>query len=721
MTAARRTLTARGPLSVLLIVLATALGLAGGVALYLRQQIVDPESFADRAVDALADDDVRKVVSRELVVQVIDRGSSDLISARPVLETVVTVVVGSEPFRRVFRIAAVQANKTLFAREGGNAAFDIGDAGTLIISGLRSISPDLARAVPPELDARLVELRKREFATQTLRFADNVRLLGILLPLLAVALLVAGVAVAPDRRVAVTRAGIAIGVAGAGLAVLLLITQGWVGANVEGEDELTDAEVKAAVLGIWNAFLGDLTLWSLGVGALALFVAAASASLVRPMTAGDVLERVRPWLLSPRSRRWRVVHGAVTIALGIFVVLEPLLALTIVAIAAGALLVYAGTAELVAVFFGARRRRAAGGRAVPAVSPRTLFIGGSTAVAALVAAIVVVSLVRGGEGVPAAADVKTCNGYAELCDKRLDQVVFAGTHNSMSAADSRGWLLANQRRTIERQLRDGIRLFLIDPHYGVRDRRGKVRTDFNGERRGLNRVSKALSAQALAAVERLGGRLGLGDLRGGRREVWLCHSVCELGATRMVDAMETIGRFLKRNPGEVVILFSEDYVSERDLDRVYREAGVHDQLVSLDRTQPLPTLRQLVRANTRLIVFSERVPSGQYEWNHDGFAWVQDTPLGAQRPGQLRCDRFRGDDSSPLLMLNHWIDKFPPPLSQSRAVLREAFVRDRSDRCARVRAQTPNMIATDFYDQGKLIESVRALNGLEGKPPAPVR
>jgi hypothetical protein len=287
----------------------------------------------------------------------------------------------------------------------------------------------------------------------------------------------------------------------------------------------------------------------------------------------------------------------------------------------------------------------------------------------------------------------------------------------MSAADSRGWLLANQRRTIPRQLRDGVRLFLIDPHYGVRDRSGRVRTDLAAEQQGVNRVGKTLTPEAKEAVGRLGGTLGLGDLKG-KREVWLCHSVCELGATRMQDALTDIRRFLERNPGEIVILFDEDYVSERDLDKTYRAAGLHPYLAELDRTEPLPTLRQLVRSGKRVIVFTERPPSGQYPWNHFGFSFIQDTPLGATKPKGLLCDRNRGDADSPLLMLNNWIDRFPPPLDANRAVLQRSFIDRRAKRCARVRGHRVNLIASDFYDQGDLVDDVRTLNGVTG-PPAP--
>ena len=132
----------------------------------------------------------------------------------------------------------------------------------------------------------------------------------------------------------------------------------------------------------------------------------------------------------------------------------------------------------------------------------------------------------------------------------------------------------------------------------------------------------------------------MGNFKGGTRDVWLCHSVCELGATKMVDALQDIRRFLDRNPGEVVIIFDEDYVSEEDLDRTYRKAGLHPYLATLDRDEPLPTLRQLIRSGKRVIVLTERVPS-EYEWNHNGFAFIQDTPLGADEASAFKCAQPR--------------------------------------------------------------------------------
>src|SRR5262245_61685070 len=107
----------RGTLSVVLIIAAAVCAVAGGVALYLRADIVDEQSFADRSVNALEDEDVRSVVSREIVVQLIDQGSTDLVSARPVLESVTSFVIRSDAFKRVFRNAAVHGNRVMFSRE----------------------------------------------------------------------------------------------------------------------------------------------------------------------------------------------------------------------------------------------------------------------------------------------------------------------------------------------------------------------------------------------------------------------------------------------------------------------------------------------------------------------------------------------------------------------------------------------------------------------------
>ena len=100
--------------------------------------------------------------------------------------------------------------------------------------------------------------------------------------------------------------------------------------------------------------------------------------------------------------------------------------MSLLATIGGVLLIYAGVAALLRLDrppARARRRRAGapapGGLAVAALA------------AALIGGAVAAFLVGGGASVAAPA-VTGCNGHGELCDRPLDEVVLAATHNSMS-------------------------------------------------------------------------------------------------------------------------------------------------------------------------------------------------------------------------------------------------------------------------------------------------
>ena len=266
-------------MSVTLVVLAALLLAVGTAAFYVRAEIVDSDAFADRALVALEDDNVRRVVRRELVTALIDRGSADLAAARPLLESVVDAVIDAQPFQSLFRRAAVQANRVFFVRDRENALVDISDAATLVDFGLRTVSPRLAEEVPTDIQPELATLSQDEFAAGTLAVADDVRVLGIVLPVVALLLFAAAIAVAPDRRTAVLRSGLAVGTAGAVLAIVLFVLRARTLAGVFGEDELTDAEVRDAVGGVLDAFAGDLLTWALLLTLGGLVVAAAASAL----------------------------------------------------------------------------------------------------------------------------------------------------------------------------------------------------------------------------------------------------------------------------------------------------------------------------------------------------------------------------------------------------------------------------------------------------------
>jgi hypothetical protein len=303
----------------------------------------------------------------------------------------------------------------------------------------------------------------------------------------------------------------------------------------------------------------------------------------------------------------------------------------------------------------------------------------------------------------------SCNGSEAACEKPLNEVVFPATHNSYAASDEPGWHFANQRYGIARQLADGIRAFLIDVHFGVEDpARHIVRTDFRAEGADRNKVAKQIGPQALRAADRIAGRVGVGSLRGAPKP-YLCHTLCELGAEPLDQELGVIRRFMDSHPDQVLMLIVEDYVPPHVIEKAFERTGLLSQAATLKPREPLPTLGKLIERGTRLVVFAEE-KGGSPSWYMPAFSYIQDTPLGARRPSQLSCARFRGNPANPLLKLNHWLDTFPPSRTAERAIGLAPVLRRRIAECTRERGRAPSIVAVDFYDQTAVLQVARTLN-----------
>jgi hypothetical protein len=296
-----------------------------------------------------------------------------------------------------------------------------------------------------------------------------------------------------------------------------------------------------------------------------------------------------------------------------------------------------------------------------------------------------------------------------LCSRPLDQVFFAATHNSYAASAEPGWHFANQTYPIPRQLDDGIRALLIDVHYGVSDpATGRVRTDFAAEGADRNKVAKQVPPEALRVADSVAGGIGLGKLHGEPR-LYLCHTLCELGAEPLGRELAAIGAFLAHHPQQVVILLVEDYPPPAAITAAFAQAGLTKYVATLDRNAPLPTLGDLVGSDRRLLVFAED-HGGTPAWYMPAFSFIQDTPLGALHPGQLSCRRFRGEASSPLLLVNHWIPPFPPNAALNARIGRPSFLRGRIEHCARQLGRRGAITAVDVYQRTAVVAVTRQLN-----------
>src|SRR4051812_26853365 len=337
----RWTRRARFGISTVLTIVAAVFVLIGGATLYLREEVFDADNFAIRAQSALRQDAIRSTISDELVATAIREGSTELIQAKPLLQTVVNAALDTPAFRKLFRTAATNLHQLAFTRDDRSVALDLADVGQVIIGAAKSIAPDVARNIPSDLDARLIDFRKRQWATTTLEVADNVRFLGIVLPIAALLLIAGAIAVAPDRRRGVARVGIAITVVAAiGFIALLLLRDGIVIKGVGGDD----TRATRAGHELFDVFFGDLRSWCLWVGAAGLVLAAAATTLLQPVEVASRAQRARGLALhTPTTRAGRVGRGVAIVAVSLFIVLDPGAFLDVLAIVLGAFGLFFGT------------------------------------------------------------------------------------------------------------------------------------------------------------------------------------------------------------------------------------------------------------------------------------------------------------------------------------------------------------------------------------------
>ena len=283
----------------------------------------------------------------------------------------------------------------------------------------------------------------------------------------------------------------------------------------------------------------------------------------------------------------------------------------------------------------------------------------------------------------------------------------------MAAADEPGWLFAAQDVGIPRQLQDGVRALMIDTHYGVAAPRGVV-TRLSPENSKRTRLVDEVGERFVSTAERLRQRIGRNPR--GERQVFLCHTLCEVGATRALDALRAVHRFLVRHPEEIVILSIQDETSAADTAAVIRASGLVDEVYLGDANRPWPTLRDLVERDERVIVLAENRPGGA-PWIHRQPAVMQETPFHFRSPAALEapdsCKPNRGGTAGSLLLVNHWVDTSPAPrVTIARRVNARDFLARRVAECRRERGMLPNVVAVDFYRDGDAARVVDELNGV---------
>ncbi len=262
--------------------------------------------------------------------------------------------------------------------------------------------------------------------------------------------------------------------------------------------------------------------------------------------------------------------------------------------------------------------------------------------------------------------VARCNGFNELCDRGFDAVAHPTTHNAMSNAEE-GWAGPNQQFSITNQLLDGVRGLMLDTWY------------FDSE-------------------------------------PVLCHGgdvfPCDVtGMKPLADGLVEITDFLDDHPDEVVSIIFESYISEADTLTAFIAADLLPYTHVQSASAPWPTLRELIEADTRLVVFTDDGGAGlswhHYVWDH---AW--ETHFSFLNPGEFSCDINRGSMSNQLFILNHFLTNFIGSPALANLVNHNPLFIDRAEQCESESGVLPNFVTVDFHNIGDLFDVVNTLNGV---------
>lgn len=698
-----------------LVVLACVLLVVATLAGYVRRTLLDSDQFANRAAATLQDSSVRSLIAERVTDDLVLRRQADLIAARPLIESAVSTLVGGNAFRGVFVRGVRDVHRAVFSRDENTLTLTLSDVGSVAAAAVEKFRPKLAEQMRRQGQVTLLTRDIGSATGRAARLANQVRALAIVLAGLTLLAAALALLVSPDRRGTSFQLGVGVAIGGLVVVIACTMARAIVLARVH------DPDSRAAAAAVWAVFVNDLRTWGWVLAGSGAIVAAAAHSILKPIAIEGTLREGWQFLTTEPKATWlRVARALGLIALGILVVAAPGTALQVAATLVGVYLLYKGVSVILALIYHPAPEQPDAPRKRPP-HHRARRVAVPVLAAAAIAVALTVFFSTGGASQSAPAGGDTCNGFAALCDRSLDDVVLPATHNSMSVPLP-GWFASEQERPIGGQLADGIRGLLFDTHYGDKLPGGRVRTDF-GNNANLQKVASqdGVSPQAVDAALRIRDRLGFKGK--GQRGMYLCHTFCELGATPLSSGLGDIHDFLATHPDDIVVVVNQDYVTPADFVKAIGDAGLTQYVFKdFDKT-PLPTLREMIDSNQRLVLMAE---------NHAGAApWYQlaykrlteETPYTFKRntalltdPRKLpaSCAPNRGPaGGAPFFLINHWISTDPIPLpSDAAKVNRYGPLLRRARDCQRIRHHLPNLLAVNFYKEGDVFRVVDTLNGV---------
>ncbi len=726
----------RGGPATALVVLGAFVLVLGVVAGYVNRTVLDPQTFAVNVDELRQVDQVSRALGHQMTDQLVAQ-NPNLVAIRPLVDEVATSVAGSAVLSPPTRLAASTFMESTTQRHPQNVVLRIADAGAVLAAAVQRLAPEgTVTADPAEVSLQLSLVGGQSWASRPLRVAAAIRLAAWLFPLTGVALMGLGVYASTRRRRATFIAGASVlGVTGL-LAVLLVVGGVW--AWSQDDSQVSGALVRYG----WRVFVSPL--WWLVAGLLLLgaLVSASAASLLPEGDPSRLFGRVR-LAVSRRPSHAAVafVRSLALMVVGVLAIVRPLVAAEVIGFMVGLWLLLYGLAELAALTDGGpsrqwrpfrrlsagtaaggtaaggttavgtatpvgrgRRPTAAGVRTVVAVGATLAALTGFVVWAAAPASPVVVG--------PVAGAGEVCNGYAALCARRFTDVAYAATHNSMSSATDRTWFIPEQGVPIPSQLDNRIHALLIDVWPGQQRADGRVATDPAAYAEAKAVADEEFGAETVAAGLRVFEAVASPRVVG-VSSPFMCHGLCELGATNFTDSMTSVKGWLDTHPDEVLSIIIEDHLSADRIAAVLHQVGLAAYAYTPTPGAAWPTLHEMITSGRRLVVMLEAGNGGTTDpWLVNAFAdFVQDTPYTFPTQESFSCAANRGRPDAPLLLVNHWLAGFSSLVTDARTVNVAAVLGDRAEQC-RSQRRLPNYLAVNYADIGDVVEVVDRLNGV---------
>jgi hypothetical protein len=684
-----------------------SLGLAA-LLFVAKRNLFDPAAFGAKAEQSLSNPDVA-AASGEFVTQAVIKSRPDLIAVRPLILAGANALVETRGFQALAGRAAQRVHQAVFSEGARRILLSLPDLQILLHSALEQASPQLAAKIPKQLEAAAASFgggRRVELILDGVRFGRRIGSLWLLLFPVGVALLTLSVWLARNRRRILARVGIGLTAAGILLIAIVPAARLAIGLAVH------DALVRGLLRGLVSTYLAELRDWGFFFAGLGVLFTAGATSLLEEVDPLLRLKTIGNFLIHPPAKpAGRLGWSLSLLASGLICVLRPYEVTAGLVVLAGIGGAFLAVREIFRLFLQYLAPRPKEAEAETDVS-----LGPAAAIVASVVVVLASAWIfwrNPAAAAPVRGAAAVCNGHASLCDKRLDEVVFAGAHNAMSNQDVPEWLFPHHEAGIPRQLEDGVRALLFDVHYGFP---GGVRVKTDLEKEPLtDKVREAVGAEGLKAAMRIRDRLvGVDE---GRRKLFLCHGLCELGAYELEPLLAEIREFVIAHPDDVLLLVVEDYVSPQDLAGAFESSGLA-QFVYRGAPEPQwPALRQLIAGGARVVVFIESGREG-VPWLRPAFRNLRETPYSFKAPEAFSCAPNRGGDAGSLFLLNHWIETTPTPKPSNAAVVNSyASLMQRALKCRDERQHVPNIVAVDFYRTGDLFRVVNELNGVSSNPP----